>query len=245
MNKGHRHSIIVCYFGIFNPEYSRNRIFIKGLKKQGVEVFLCVSNRQGPLKYFDLMRKHWRIRNRYDAMVVGYPGQQSAIIARVLTRKPIIFDALVSLNDSMVDDRAVLSKKSLGAYYYWCIDYLACHLADVVLVDTNAHKEYFVRMFHLLPKKVMRIFIGSDDDVVYPLPHIHGDGAFRVHFHGCFNPLQGVDVIVRAAKILEYEPIEFTLIGNGQTFDAVRSLSAGLQLRRVTFIDNVPYEHYQ
>lgn len=241
MNTSNKHTITVCYFGIFDPEYSRNRIFIKGLKKQGVEVLLCVSAQQGIWKYVDLIRKHWAIRRRYDVMVIGYPGQQSAIVARLVTGKPIIFDALVSLYDSMVDDRAVLNKKSLGAYYYWCIDYLACHFADAVLVDTDAHKNYFARTFHLSSKDLTRIFIGSDDDEVYPLESHVPDTIFKVHFHGCFNPLQGVETIVRAAKILEREPVHFTLIGTGQTFGDVQALATSLGLRNITFVERVPY----
>ncbi|MCR4329098.1 MAG: glycosyltransferase [Candidatus Roizmanbacteria bacterium] len=242
MNTINKHIIAICYFGIFNPEYSRNRIFIKGLKKQGVEVLLCTSSRRGVRKYFELIKNHWHIRHDYDVMVVGYPGQQSAILARLLTRKPIVFDALVSLYDSMVDDRAVISAMSIRAYYYWCIDYLSCHCATRVIVDTNAHKEYFVKTFYLPKENVKRIFIGSDDEEMYPLPTHPESLIFKVHFHGCFNPLQGVDIIVKAAKILENESIHFTLIGTGQTFGVVSTLSTSLGLRNITFIERVPYE---
>lgn len=241
MNNIRKDNIAICYFGIFDPEYSRNRIFIKGLKKLGINVLLCVSARRGVLKYFELIKKHWRMRHRYDIMIVGYPGQQSAIVARILTRKPIIFDALVSLYDSMADDRAVIKRKSASACYYWFIDYLSCHLADRVLVDTDAHKEYFARVFHLCRENIQRIFIGSDDDKIYPLPDRSPNFIFRVHFHGCFNPLQGVEIIIKAAKILEREAIEFILIGTGQTFNTVYNLSKSLNLHNITFIDSVPY----
>ncbi len=241
MNTIHEHPITICYFGIFDPEYSRNRVFIKGLKKQGVNVLLCVSHKRGVFKYFDLIRKHWSLRGRYDVMVVGYPGQQSVILARLLTRKPIIFDALVSLYDSMVDDRAVIARRSIRAYYYWFIDYFSCYLADKVLVDTDAHKEYFIHTFYLHEKKIGRIFIGSDDEEIYPLPVHPESSIFKVHFHGCFNPLQGVEVIIKAAKILEHESIKFTLIGTGQTFDSVFALSESLNLQNISFFNRVPY----
>lgn len=241
MSNASRNKITVCYFGIFDPEYSRNRIFIKGLKKLGVTVLPCVSTQRGVVKYFDLIRKHWNMRHQYDVMVVGYPGQQSTVLAHFLTRKPIILDALVSLYDSMVDDRAVISRRSIYSFYYWCIDYLSCHLADKVLVDTYAHREYFIQSFRLRGKKIERIFIGSDDEEVYPLPSRPTRTTFKVHFHGCFNPLQGVEVIVKAAKLLENEDIKFTLIGTGQTFDSVYALSKKLNLHNISFLDRVPY----
>jgi len=241
-NDSHRSAITVCYFGIGDPTYSRNRIFIKGLRANGVTVIECMSRLSGLQKYLDLIKKHWKLRHHYDAIMVGYPGQQSVLLARILTGKPIIFDALVSLYDSLVCDRAVISPRSIRAYYFWLIDWLSFHLADHIIVDTNEHGTYFAKTFKIHSKKITRIFIGSDDEVVFPLPRTHHDDTFTVHFHGGFNPLQGVDVIVRAAKILERDQISFTIIGDGQTFKEVHALAEKIGVSNVSFINRVPYE---
>ena len=34
----------VCYFGTYRAEYSRNRIMMEGLRKNGVEVIECHEN---------------------------------------------------------------------------------------------------------------------------------------------------------------------------------------------------------
>lgn len=103
--------MVICYFGIYKPSYSRNKILLSGLKGNGVEILECRTDKNGALKYFDLIKKHWQIRNDYDVMFVAYPGFQSVILAKFLTSKPIIFDAFVSMYDSMVSDRKKVSKK--------------------------------------------------------------------------------------------------------------------------------------
>src|SRR5258706_6196278 len=117
--------LTVCYFGIYDPEYARTQILIKGLRANGVEVLECNSRLSGLKKYFDLIKKHWRIRNAYDAMVVGFPGYQSMILARFLTRKPIIFDEFSSIWDSAVFDRRSARLRSLKAFYYRFLDWAA------------------------------------------------------------------------------------------------------------------------
>ena len=95
----------VCYFGIYNKDYSRNRILIGGLRQNNVEVSECYSSKKGIFKYLDLAIKHWKIRNKYDVLIVGFPGYQVVPLARFLTKKRLIFDAFSSLYDSMALDR--------------------------------------------------------------------------------------------------------------------------------------------
>jgi len=232
----------ICYFGIYHSEYSRNRIFIKGLRQNGVEVIECNSRLKGWAKYIDLWRQHWRLKKKYQVMVVGFPGYQVMPLARILTRRPIIFDTLSSFYDSMIIDRGIARPVSLTAAYYWILDWLACHLADKVILDTNAQIDYFVKTFGIRRAKFQRIFIGSDDEAIYPLEKIESGSPFLVHFHGAFNPLQGVEFIIRAAKLLEKENINFNIIGKGQTYKDIRKLAQELGVKNVNFIGPVGYE---
>lgn len=180
------------------------------------------------------------MRKQYDIMIVGYPGQQAAIVAKFLTRKPIVVDALVPLHESLVYSRGLLKRLSIRGVYYWLLEWFSLILAHRIIVDTNAHREYFSRSFHLNPNKFRRIFIGSDDDVFCPKQV--GTSEFIVHFHGALSPLQGVDYIVRAAKILEREKIIFQIIGDGQSSDSIRQLVRDLDVRNVRLLGHIPYE---
>jgi glycosyltransferase involved in cell wall biosynthesis len=227
----------ICYFGIYNPDYARSRVLINGLKQNGVNVIECNSRRYGLLKYFDLFRKHWQIRGKYDFLLVGFPGYQAMVLARALARKPIIFDAFSSLYDSMVFDRRIVEIKSLKAKYYWFLDWLSCRLADKIVIDTQAHIDYFVENFKVKPEKFIRVFVGTDDRIMKLQRKEENKSSFLVYFYGSYIPLQGVDYILAAAEILKTENIKFSIIGT-----RIKESFKEYKLSNVNFINNVPYE---
>ena len=217
--------ITVCYFGTYTPEYSRNRILISGLKKNGVNVLECQTARLGFLKYVDLTIKHWRIRNKYDVMIVGFQGVQAVILAKFLTRKTIIFDAFAPFFESMVVDRKSVKVNSLIAKYYWWLDKISMTLADIVLFDTNKNVDYASKEFGIKKDKFRRIFVGADTDIFYPIKKKSDSKTFKVFFYGSFLPLHGIDCIVRTAKFLEKErDIFFEITGWGPEKEKIMKL---------------------
>lgn len=229
----------VLFFGRYNPEYSRNRVVLKGLCQNGVEVIVCtVKPGFGwPLRLF---AKYLLLRRSYDIMLVGFPGQEAMFLARFLTSKPIIFDAFTSHYGGYILDRKYFSETSWRAKYYRFLDTWSCKLADLVLLDTRAHINFFIREFGLPPEKFRCIFVGTDTDVFKPSP-LPENKEFTVHFHGNYIPLQGVEYIIEAAHILKDEHVRFNLIGKGQTYDKAVRLAERLGIVSVRFIDPVPY----
>lgn len=140
----------ICYFGDFDPEYSRNRVLIRGLKENGVQVV-------------------YSLRENHDLVIVGYSDARWTVLcAKLRSRKPIIWDAFYSRYDSWVFDRKLVKPKSIKAKYYWLLDWLSCRLADKILLDTQAHVEYFAKTFHIDKSKFIRVFVGSDDAIFRP-----------------------------------------------------------------------------
>lgn len=230
--------LTVCYFGTYTPEYSRNKILISGLKKNGVDVIVCYTVSKGFFKYIDLIIKHWKIRNKYDIMIVGFQGVQAVILAKVLTRKKIIFDAFASLYDSMVMDRKSVKVGSLLARYYWWLDKISMTLADIVLFDTNEHINYASKEFGIKKEKFKRVFIGADTSVFYPVKKEIGSKKFKILFYGSFLPLQGIDYIVKAAKFLEKEKdIVFEIVGWGPEKRKILDLFERLKPENLFFTD--------
>jgi hypothetical protein len=45
----------ILYFGNYNPNYSRNRVLIRGLRENGVKVVECNVKRSGFLSLFFLL----------------------------------------------------------------------------------------------------------------------------------------------------------------------------------------------
>ena len=235
----------VCYFGSYSQS-PRNRIIMKGLKQNSIEVVECRDTSNIFLRYPKLMKKYFGLRD-LDAIIIGEPGQTSVLLARILinkTEKPLIFDAYLSLYEMMVYDRKLVKENSFKAKYFYYLDKIPCKLADVVLLDTNEHINYFNEEFGINKDKFRRVFIGADTDIFYPRQiEKENNDQFTVLFHGSFIPLQGIQYIIKAAKILEkYTDINFEIIGKGQTFNEMIKLSKSLNSQNITFMGSIKYE---
>jgi len=121
------------------------------------------------------------------------------------------------------------------------LDKISCELSDAVITDTIQHAKYFSKEFGIPLRKIKVVYIGADNDVFYPREVKRKKNKFLVEFHGSFVPLQGVQYIVRAAKILEKEDIEFKIIGKGQTYEDVLKLSKRLGTKNISFLGWVKY----
>ncbi len=232
----------VLYFGSYDPDYPRNRTIIKGLRENGVEV---AEYRFPPVIWAwpKVIRDY---RGDHDMVIVGFPGHFCVPIARLLTklaRKPLVFDAFVSLYDSYVFDRRIVKQNSLRAKYYFYLDKFACMMSDLILLDTSEHIEYFNREFGIKEEKFRRIFVGTDDSIFYPRRNTKDNNSFTVAFYGTFIPLHGIQYIVRAAKLLDgYKDIKFEILGSGQIYESIMNLCDELKIGNIVFKERVSYE---
>lgn len=211
----------VCFFGIYDPAYPRNRVLVRGFEENGYEVKHCsVSprNHKGFFKFFALVREYMYLRDRkFDLVIVAFPGHTILWLARLLFGGCIIFDAFVSLYGSNVEDRKLYAGKSIRGVRDWLLDWYSLKFSPIILLDTDAQIKYVSKKFHVPVQKFRRVFVGTDDLVFRPRDHRKEDGRFIVHFHGTFIPLHGVRYIVEAAKLLEsHKDIFFEIIGSGQ-----------------------------
>jgi glycosyltransferase involved in cell wall biosynthesis len=231
----------VCFFGIYNPEYSRNRVLISGFKQNDFDVFECrVDPKSGKIKkYIALLEEYKKIKDiKFDYIIVAFPGHSVVWLAYLLFGKDIIFDAFVSLYDSNVWDRKLYKPFSPRGFRDWFLDWYSCMFAEKILLDTNRHIDYFSKNFKIDKDKFIRVFVGSDNSIFYPKDSERKDKNFVVHFHGSFIPLQGVEYIIESAKILEKEKdIQFNIIGTN-----IKKKYLGKKFDNINFIENISYE---
>lgn len=223
----------VCFFGIYDENYARNRILMKGFARNGFEVCACrvPASGSGILKYFYLYKEYRKIRKiNMDFVVVAFPGQTVAWLARILFGKNIILDAFLSLYDTNVFDRKICKPLSLKALASWFWDWSSCHLSKIILLDTFAHIDYFSKTFFISKDRFVKVPIGADDEIFYPRPTETVSSENEICFHGNYIPLQGIEFIVEAASILEKEPVHFTFVGSGQMFEKIKSKIKELRL---------------
>ncbi len=232
----------ICYFGDYAPEYARTRILIKGLRLAGATVVECnISEGSMFSKLRALYTKHREIGN-YDVMIVGQGGFRSMpLFARFITNKRIVWEPLFSLYDAWVYDRKLANPYSPKALLYWVIDWLGSACTDATLLDTRGNAEYFMKEFFIPRRKMFVAYIGADHDVFSPMEWKKDRTTFEVEFHGKYIPVQGTDVLVRAAKILAGDPsIHFTMIGSGQEAKRTQALASDLGLTNITFHGFLP-----
>jgi glycosyltransferase involved in cell wall biosynthesis len=232
-----------CMFGHFSPTYPRNRQVRAALEGLGHDVVDVQSD--GPVyRRWSRLARAARARN-FDVVWVAFLGYSDVPLAWIISRwrrVPLVFDAFILLHDTFVTDRTTVRRRAPAALFLRGLEMLACHLADVVVVDTIDHAERFARRTRLDPGRIRVLHVGSDHQT--PCPHETTSGAtavvaapFTVAFCGSFMPLHGVDVIVQAAARLDDRPeIRFVLIGDGQTKAATVRLADSLGCRHVSFL---------
>ncbi len=185
------------------------------------------------------------MQNSIDVLYMVFPGHHLMPLARWLTRRrltPVVLDIFISLYETDVEDRARVGAWHPKAWMLWCIDWLACKLADIILIDTEEHRDYFVRRYRISQDKFLIIPVGARTDIFSPQTSQTQKETFVVHFYGSFIPLHGIETILRAAEELRQENIIFTITGRGQIYPAMRSLAEKLALNNVTFLDPVPLD---
>ncbi len=282
----------ICFFGTYERDYLRNITLIEGLRNSGWQVQEChvplwekERDKTGAylapwslvfravelkLAYLRLLLKYVFTVGSYDIMVVGYIGHLDMPLAWLLTRlprRPLVFSPLISLYDTLVDDRRSFAEGTLMSRLLRRLDRWTCARADLVLLDTDAHIGYFTETFDLPRHRFARVFVGAPEPDPIPAPdgslktdgrpepdpaavpndrnafEPGEDGLFQVIFIGKFTPLHGLPYMMEAARRLRDEPdIVFHFIGSGQLSVEMQETARRLALENIRFTEWIPYE---
>lgn len=269
----------VLALGTYQRDYPRNVLTQAGFRALGCRVDAVhaavwerMSDRLAPVRrrsaliglalrllgaYASLLPRLPTKLARADLVVVGYPGHLDMLVLGPLvrlSRRRLVFDPLVTLTDTVVEDRALVAQDSVTARLVRLVDCLALRLADVVLADTEENAAYMAALARCPCSRFLVVPVGADEDVFAP-DRIRdtavdavaqdwpagGANATRVLFYGTFSPLQGPETIVRAAAALGPERARFVLVGHGQLAREARALAEELDARNVRFLQWVPY----
>ncbi len=224
---------ISCY-GV--PDYVRTWSNCEILRRNGIS-FRFVSGGTSKFRHAVALARAARCMGGADVLLLGFRGHELMPFCRLITRKPVVFDAFVSLYDTVCFDRKLVNPGScMGRFLKW-YDVLLCRMAETVLVDTRAHADYFKEEFGA--GNIDYLYLECPD-MFRPALSSGTRDRFTVFWYGNCWPLQGVDVILRAADILKDEPdIVFRLAGPVRRI--FRELISGLDGRNIEFVEYIPY----
>jgi glycosyltransferase involved in cell wall biosynthesis len=240
----------VLYFGTYERDYPRNAQVISCLRGAGVEVL----ERHAPLwegqrhKFSPGIgalaraagseaRLAFASAEDADVLVVGYPGHLDMVSAKRVARgRPVVFNPLVSLEDTLVGDRQIVSSRSPVAMAMRLVDRVAFRRADLVVADTAAHARYFLERFALPDRRVAVCFVGAEDRLFRPGPS--ETKAFHALFVGKLIPLHGLETILGAAALCP--EVEFRIVGSGQLEDVLSRRTANVVWERWIEYERLP-----
>ena len=136
---------------------------------------------------------------------------------KIIPHPKIIADGLISIYDTVVNDRKILSKRNIISKILWHMEKRSFDCADVIVVDTDANAFFYSKIFKIKRIKFKQIPLCIDESIFNITKKDNHKDYLNVLFAGGFIPLQGVHVIVEAAYLLKKDnSVKFHLIGNGQ-----------------------------
>ena len=273
--------MIALLFGTYNSQHAANSLLLADLRAAGVSVRECheplwQETRDKNAPYFAprglarlalryaatarrLARRFAREASGADLVVAGFNGQLDVLLARALDRRRrILFAPLVTVSETLIDDRAAYSPGSPAGRLLRVLDRLTLAAADLVLIDTAAHRDYLVERFGIAPERVLVQYLGAEPLFTAtptavaaaasepPGPaaaRADGDGArqLRVLCYSQYLPLHGSEVIALAARLIPIDSgISFELVGTGP--ERARSDAFVRKLPHVRVVDWIPYD---
>lgn len=176
-------------FGTYNRDHSANRIAAAAVRAAGYDIVefhdpLWERTRDKDARYFSPLSlaglalawfgSAWRLAGAWrraggaPVVVVGFNGQLDVLLLKLLGGRfgpRIVFAPLVSVTETLVDDRDVYREGSLAARLLKALDRATCRAADVVVVDTHAHRSWFIESLGVNPSRLLVCHLGADPEV--------------------------------------------------------------------------------
>jgi hypothetical protein len=174
----------VLLYGTYDREHPRNVIAIAAMREAGVDVVersARVRGRglRGALSVGGAeLRLARPRRDDADVVLVGYPGHFDVPAARrVAKRRPLVFDAVLSLEDELVVVRRRFRPRSTAATVLRAVDHRALRLPDLVVCGTAVEARF---LESLGARRTAVALLGADEDAfretwqpTYPFSALH------------------------------------------------------------------------
>ena len=225
--------------GRYEPGYNRNRVLLNGLRAKGVNLTESPYDRKKEWDPAGFLQK----TDHFDLVFLPAFTHYDVRFIKKRTGLPLVFDPLISRYLSKVFDYKKVQPYSPRALKNFLKDKRSMEAADVVLADTHAHRDYYMKKIGINPEKIVVVPVGVDTREYQPVPGKPDHRQITVGFYGSFIPLHGIAKIVETAVLLKNQRhIRFELIGDGVGFDRVRAHIRSSDPGNITLTGRVPPE---
>ncbi len=217
-------------------DYSLNSVCMRGLTDNGVKVVEFHVKDRGVRGFIRTAAFYRQNSKNADAVIVGYDSPALVIFIRFFCFKKIIYNAVLSAYERLIISRNLASPFSVKAVYYWLLDFVAVHFANLTFVESNLQADYFRKTFKASRCKIYRSWIGVDDNKFFYDPAIKKRERFTVIFRGRLLPEAGAEYVVMAAKKLENEDIDFVMLASGQELKKIQAIIEELKPKNLKLV---------
>ena len=137
----------VCLFGTYIPGLMIS-ILKKRLELQNIQVLECREDIRKNFfsiasAYVKLALKHKNLD--YDIMIIPlWRGAIALPLAKIISRKPILWFANASVYDQLINDRKTFKPSSIQAKFISFFEKINARLSDMIIKESYADIEYFI-----------------------------------------------------------------------------------------------------
>jgi glycosyltransferase involved in cell wall biosynthesis len=201
-------------YGNYGPDYPRNRVIEAALTALGYGVrrfvprISAVADLEAALCGLEKPDLVWVpcFRHRDLRAAHRYARRQKI---------PLVFDPLISAFDKQVGERCKFPADSIRGRRLLGWERELFSLADLVIADTEGHKDYFSSVLGVSRDRIRVVPVGAEEELFKPQPARMTDGPLEVVFSGTFIGLHGIELVIEAAGLYSGPPLRWRLLGDG------------------------------
>jgi len=235
---------VICFFQAYYTDYIRSQTLLEGLKQHDVKILTCIVNEKSKSRYIKSLFRFLKTSKKSDVIIANFRSWEILLLLKLLTRKPLIYDAHISIWQSYCEERKKCKPNSLIGKILFSIDKLNCRIADVILIDTKTHAIYFSKTFSIPLDKFLPIYISCENSLFHPTKLIQSTNKHKttLFWVGSGIPLQGLQVIVNAMKLISHLPVHLKIAGSSPIIKEIKNQVVKDNLHNITFLGRIPRE---
>ena len=228
----------VLFITTKNPDYIRNTQEIALIAEHAASyTVLASAHKSYPKRLLSIYRRLIVMSlSEYDTIFIGFAPQLILPLFHwKFHDKDIVEDFFISMYDTLCCDRRKFQPDSTIGRLLHRMDTYSLGCADAIICDTHAHGQYFIEEFHAEPERMFTMYLQADTACYHPMTVSRPkelEGKCIVLYFGSILPLQGIDVVLDAFRLLENRPnLYFYCIGpiKDEKLAAPRPISPSIQ----------------